>query len=326
MSELRDGIMGLCVGDALGVPVEFMAREDLAEYPVTGMRAYGTHQQPAGTWSDDTSLTLCLLDSLSHGLDLRDTMERFADWFVHGAYTPHGDAFDIGTGTRMAIDRFLKGADPLECGGRGEHNNGNGSLMRILPLVFYLRATHGEGLAGRIHQDYRIMEVIHDVCRLTHGHRRSQIACGIYVLIAEQLIGAQDRETAVRKGLQKAAQWYEEHPGYAEELTVYSRLLDPDFANLSEEQISSGGYVVHTLEAALWCFLGTDRYRTCVLKAVNLGDDTDTVAAVAGGLAGLFYGSEAIAPEWLETIVRREFVEDLCGNAQRVFQRRRQNG
>ena len=326
MSELRNGIMGVCVGDALGVPVEFMAREDLAEQPVNGMQAYGTHRQPAGTWSDDTSLTLCLLDSLTHGLDVRDIMERFADWYVHGAYTPTGEAFDIGMGTRMAIDRFLRGTEPLDCGGLGERNNGNGALMRSLPLVFYLRAVHGEGLARRIHEEPQIMEVIHDVCRLTHGHRRSQIACGLYVLIAEGLIGSEDREAAVRNGLEQAALWYKSLPDYVEELKEYSRLLDPGFHALPEEQINSGGYVVHTLEAALWCFLGSDRYRSCVLKAVNLGDDTDTVAAVSGGLAGLFYGFQSIPPEWVETIVRRDFVEDLCENAWQVFRGMRDHG
>lgn len=320
MSDVRNGVMGLCVGDALGVPVEFSSRQELARNPVTGMRAYGTYKQPAGTWSDDTSMTLCLLDSLTRGLDLRDVMERFADWARQGAYTPFGEAFDIGTGTRMAIARFLGGTDPLDCGGKGERDNGNGALMRILPLLFYLRATYGQDFAGSIHADPRIMGTIHDVCRLTHGHRRSQIACGIYVLVADRLSGAGNREAAVREGLQAAWSWYSARREFAGELEHYSRLMDPGFAQLPQQKIRSSGYVVDTLEAAAWCFLRTDNYRDCVLNAVNLGSDTDTVAAVAGGLGGLQYGLEGIPGLWLETIVRREFVEKLCQRAQQVWE------
>ena len=138
--------MGLCVADALGVPVEFVDRETLHKNPVKDMRAYGTYNQPAGTWSDDTSMTLCLAESLVHGLDSSDIMRRFHLWLSQGQYTPYGVVFDVGNGTRNAINKFINGTDPLECGGKDEGDNGNGSLMRILPLSFYLHSKYGEDI------------------------------------------------------------------------------------------------------------------------------------------------------------------------------------
>ena len=135
--------MGLCVGDALGVPVEFMDREALKKDPVVDFRGYGSHHQPIGTWSDDTSLTLCLMDSLKSGFNEKEIMSRFAAWYQKGEFSPHGEAFDVGITTRQSILRYLSGTPAAACGGTSEQENGNGALMRILPLVFYLRAEIG---------------------------------------------------------------------------------------------------------------------------------------------------------------------------------------
>jgi ADP-ribosylglycohydrolase len=143
MTAITGGIYGLCVGDALGVPVEFAARDELEKDPVTDMRGYGTYNMPPGTWSDDTSLTLCLLESLAQGLDYADIMQRFYSWLFESAYTPHGHTFDCGKTTMEAIYRFARGTEPVLCGGAAETDNGNGSLMRILPLAFYLVSLYG---------------------------------------------------------------------------------------------------------------------------------------------------------------------------------------
>ena len=142
--KILGGVLGLCVGDALGVPVEFESRESLRSNPVTDMRGYGTYNQPAGTWSDDTSMTICLMDSLSGGLDYFDIMTKFKSWINGAECTAHGEVFDVGNTTRKAIDRFTNGMDALKCGGGSEKDNGNGSLMRILPLVFYLKSLYGD--------------------------------------------------------------------------------------------------------------------------------------------------------------------------------------
>ncbi|HEY8362311.1 MAG TPA: ADP-ribosylglycohydrolase family protein [Tissierellaceae bacterium] len=305
---ILDGIMGLAVGDALGVPVEFESRDALRENPVVGMRGYGTHNQPAGTWSDDTSLTLCLVDSLCIGLNYYHIMNNFIKWLDHGEFTPHGKAFGIGNTTNEALIRFKNGVPPLLCGGKDEHNNGNGSLMRILPILYFINSIYGSDFQ----EEEEAFEIIHDVSSLTHAHKRSQMACGIYISIAAMLISHEDLDAAVELGIKKAMDYYKKKEEFQSEIEHFSRMESRDFKHLPEEEMKSNGYVVSTLEAAIWCLLNTNDYKSCVLKAVNLGDDTDTVGAVAGGLAGLKYGYDSIPEEWKESLARRDYIEGLC--------------
>ena len=167
-----NGIMGLVVGDALGVPIEFQDRETLRKDPVINMRGYGTYNQPPGTWSDDSSMTLALLDSLTNGLDYKDIMDKFIGWFDKGEYTPYGQMFDIGIATRQALTRYKKGMSALECGGQDEYDNGNGSLMRILPALYYLQAKYGDEFI----ENDEAFDIVHNISSLTHRHKRSQMA------------------------------------------------------------------------------------------------------------------------------------------------------
>jgi ADP-ribosylglycohydrolase len=299
-NKILSAIMGSCVADALGVPVEFNSREQLKRNPVVDMRSYGTYNQPAGTWSDDTSMTLCTLDSLSKGLDYKDIMDKFLSWYKDGEYTPHGETFDIGMATSKALNKYASGEETLKSGGTGERDNGNGSLMRILPVLFYLQKTYGENWIEK-EESYQI---IHNISALTHAHKRSMIACGIYLTIADYISKEYDLKEAVEKGIKKSFQFYESKEEFKEELKHYKRIKDKNFYKIPESEIRSTGYVVYTLEASLWCLLNSDNYKECVLKAVNLGEDTDTIGAVAGGLAGLYYGYKGIPKEWIEVIRR----------------------
>lgn len=312
-NKVLGGIMGLCVADALGVPVEFTSREVLKKDPVINMRSYGTYHQPVGTWSDDTSMTLCLADNLTVGINYNRIMKSFLRWMHEEAYTPHGKVFDIGIATRKSLQRYENGVNPLDCGGTHESDNGNGALMRILPILFYVLPIYG----SKFTENKEAMNVIHNVSSLTHAHKRSLIACGIYISIAAELINPEYKKqatvkSAVDTGLRQAMAYYRSQNEFTKELCYYERLISKDFSQLDEQQIKSTGYVVDTLEAAIWCLLNTTSYKECVLKAVNLGDDTDTVAAVAGGLAGLFYGYNSMPEEWLAVIVKRDYVEDIC--------------
>ena len=303
--KIVSSIIGLCVGDALGVPVEFESRETLQRNPVTDMRGYGTHNQPPGTWSDDTSMTLCLLDSLKNGLNYTDIMCKYLSWIEKAEYTPHGEVFDVGITTRKALSRFANGTEPLKCGGDSEYDNGNGSLMRILPLAFYLNSARTE------YDD--LFEITHNVSALTHAHNRSKIACGIYISVAVNLINRPENiKIGIYDGIKKAKEYYESKKEYADETKHYGRIFNDKFISLPHEEIESDGYVVDTLEAAIWCLLNTDSYKSCVLKAVNLGEDTDTVAAVAGGLAGIYYGLDNIPVKWVNQIARLDYIKDLC--------------
>ena len=307
-NNLLGSIMGLCVGDCLGVPVEFVDRETLKNNPVIDMRSYGTYNMPKGTWSDDTSMTLCLVDSLCKGLDYNDIMTNFSKWIKNGDYTQNGRAFDVGNGTIEAINRFIRGEAPLNCGGLTDHNNGNGSLMRILPILFYLSSIYD----GDITDNNEVMNIIHNVSSLTHAHKRSLIACGIYISIASMLMKDMDLSTGVEMGIYNAVGYYKKQDEFTEELRYYKRLSDKTFSKTPRKSINSSGYVVDTLEAAIWCLLKTKNYKDCVLMAVNLGEDTDTVAAVAGGLAGLHYGYESIPKEWIVVISKHDYIESLC--------------
>jgi len=204
--------------------------------------------------------------------------------------------------------RFGNGMDPLLCGGKEEGDNGNGSLMRILPLVFHLRKNYGSEFTNKD----EAMAIIDNVSSLTHAHKRSVVACGIYLSIASSLLDGKSMDKAVRQGFEKAIEYYKEKDGFKAELPHFKRISDPDFKDLPEKEIRSTGYVVDTLEAALWCLLNTSSYKECVLKTVNLGEDTDTVAAVAGGLAGIHYGYGAIPGEWLEALVKKDFIIKTC--------------
>ena len=303
-SKVLDGLMGLCVGDALGVPVEGVAGAALRANPITGMTGHGAHDQPPGTWSDDSSLTFCLAESLCTGYDLRDIARRFCAWLHEGYWTPYGEAFDVGVTTAMAVERLGHGTDPLTAGGRGEMDNGNGSLMRILPMAFH---TRGLGLE-------QAMERTHQVSCLTHAHPRSQMACGIYVQMALLLLQGSDIATAYGTACRTTRSYYERAP-FAAQLPHFERFLDGRLPGLAESEIRSGGYVVDTLEAACWCALNEDSYPGTVLRVVNLGGDADTSAAVAGGLAGLHYGANAIPSAWQGAIARRG---DIIALAERL--------
>lgn len=308
--QIQDGILGFAIGDALGVPVEFRSRERLKQNPVMGMRAYGTHNQPAGTWSDDTTMALCTLESLAKGVDYNDIMNRFCRWVDEGYMTAHGKLFDIGRTTLHALHLYSTGTPALQCGGTDIRDNGNGSLMRILPAVFYLRREYGAACMEKP----EAFALIHNLSRLTHGHPISQIACGIYCDMANELMNGKTIAEAIGHAALLKDSWYGVKEEFSLWLSKFNFMDTETLVALPEKAIRSSGYVVDTLQAALWCLITTDSYSQCVLKAVNLGDDTDTVGAVAGGLAGILYGAESIPEDWLDVLAKKEEILRLCEN------------
>ncbi|WP_455716378.1 ADP-ribosylglycohydrolase family protein [Anaerosporobacter sp.] len=305
-----DCIMGVVVGDALGVPVEFSEREELATGPVENMVGYGTFNLPKGSWSDDSSMTLATLDSLKNGFELTDIMNKFVLWLNDGRYTPFGETFDVGNTCCQAILRYIATKDVQTCGGKNENDNGNGSLMRIMPVCLYF---YEKQKIDNLN-DVEVIEKIHAVSALTHAHQRSKIACGLYYFMIKSILDNQGTlMERLQIGLDAGFGYYEKDVSNLAELYQYRRIRDlNEFIDTEESDIKSSGYVVDTLEAALWCIVNTDTYTDCELKAVNLGHDTDTVAAIAGGLAGLYYGYDEILEEWLEVIQRREWIEEMC--------------
>ena len=288
--KVKDGICGLTVGDALGVPVEFSRREKLIENPVTGMRGYEMYYKPPGTWSDDTGMTLATMDSIieKRAIDYDDMMKKFCQWKDDDKYWQE-ELFDIGITTEKGINNYKSGMKPLECGCTGERDNGNGSLMRILPLAYIPNI------------DY---ETVENVSGLTHGHMRSKIACVLYVEIARSML---ENDLSIDEHVKKACDKIKEYYSDSNELKHFKRIFDDDL-----DEVESSGYVIKTLECVIHCLRTTSSYREAVLKAVNLGRDTDTVGCICGGLAGIYYGFDAIPVDWTSEIRKIEYIYKLC--------------
>ena len=293
--KVKDGIIGLIVGDALGVPVEFQSRTILHENPVTGMRGYGTYNKPQGTWSDDSAMALATMHSIvqRHGIDYDDMMGKFVKWLYDAKYMQGNDTFDYGITTSTAINRYVNLKPALESGCSGDRDNGNGSLMRILPLA-YIKDI-----------DY---DTIENVSALTHAHKRSKIACVLYVEMAKSMLENKDLsiDEHVKNACDKIRNYYEGD----NELEKFNRIFNDELDDV--DTIESGGYVIHSLESTIHCLKNTDNYKDAVLKAVNLGKDTDTTAAICGGLAGIYYGFDEIPVHWIDTVEQIDKVFALC--------------
>lgn len=302
LNQIKSALFGVAVGDALGVPVEFKSRETISKNPVTDMIGYGTYNLPAGTWSDDSSLTFCLAEALTQNFDLNEIGKNFVKWTHENYWTPHGHVFDIGIATRQAISRLAQGEKPELAGGFEETNNGNGSLMRILPLLFYL-------LDKPINERYDITK---KVSSITHRHIRSVIACFYYLEFAKQIFEGKDKFEIYRNLQTEISNHLASLSINPTEIEKFARLLKGNISELDEDEIQSSGYVLHTLEASIWCLLTTASYKEAVLKAVNLGSDTDTTGAVTGGLAGILYGIDGIPKKWIQQISRYDDIKNLA--------------
>jgi ADP-ribosyl-[dinitrogen reductase] hydrolase len=311
---IESALLGVAVGDAIGVPVEFRSRENLRRDAVSDMIGYGTYNLPAGTWSDDSSLTFCLAEALTQDFDLTVIGNNFVKWYYENYWTPRGSVFDIGIATKKAIQELANGIRPDMAGGFDEYDNGNGSLMRILPLLFFI-------LDKPINERY---EITRQVSSITHGHIRSVIACFYYLEFARQLLSGKDKFDIYHTLKGEITLFLTSLAINPKEVDLYEQLLRANVYERTEAEIKSSGYVLHTLEASIWCLLTTNSYKDAVLKAVNLGEDTDTTGAVTGGLAGLLYGLENIPTNWSEKIARYDDIKNLAKQLADKFARHSQ--
>ncbi len=302
--KCKSAIYAAIIGDALGVPVESSTRAELALASVKNMFGLGRYDMPQGTWSDDTSMILCTMDSLCRGYDLEDLANTYSDWLFNGKWTPSGFAFDAGITTVTALEGIRdKSATPLSSGGITEYDNGNGSLMRILPAAIWFAGLTTEDFIGRIHE----------ISAITHAHPRTLIGCGIYALMIREIIAGADKSEAIRKAVGTAASFYGAKKQFANELLHYNRIISLSIPQMTIDEIESSGYVVHTIEASLWCVLRHDTTEKILLEAVNLGLDTDTTGTVAGALAGLLYGLDGIPADWTSALARKDEIDELTG-------------
>ena len=277
--------LGLAVGDAVGTTLEFCARD--AQPRLEDMKGGGPFGLLPGYWTDDTSMALALADSLtaSEELDSRDLMDRFVRWWRDGDYSCRGNCFDIGNTTRAALDRYLQTGDPL-AGSTDPGSAGNGSLMRLAPVAL------------RFWNDRpRLLATAAEQSRTTHGATEAVDACRAFAeLLADAIAGTPRAKVLAPKEFEGAE--------------AIDRIMAGGWRGRPRNEIRSSGYVVHTLEAALWSVARAGNFRNAVLLAANLADDADTVAAVTGQLAGALYGLRGIPDAWLERLAWRDRLQE----------------
>lgn len=315
---LKSSIYGLATGDALGVPWEASKRDT---FKCTGMRGYGRHNQPPGTWSDDTALTLATLDAIAtflgvKRLDLKKLKHNFIQWREFGKFSIDNNIFDIGVSTKKAIAKMVMGYPLEECGNNTEGSKGNGSLMRMIPVAFYLKNE----------KDFeKRKKICYFMSSITHATDECKIACHFYVELVIKIVdeiqkNQNSKDIDVEKLINETTEEMKdklmmndraEEENEKNEKSPFDRIINHSLSKLPREEIRSYGYVIDTLEAALWCVLKNDNYKDTILCAVNLGHDTDTVAAVAGGIAGVLYGYEGIPQEWINQLKGKKIIDSL---------------
>ena len=304
-------ILGLAIGDALGVPVEFEKRNT---FKITDMTGFGTYNQPVGTWSDDTSLTLVLLEHLFEKSDLSNLMNKFKS-YRNGYLTPYGECFDIGIATSNAIDRHIAGIPIDGIGGKEEWDNGNGALMRISPLAILLK--------NEVDFTKKI-KTIEKYTKLTHAHPRSIVASILYIQLLIELLFKNNLKTSLKATKLLFENSFDiSHPYRKEYEEHFKEIFIDNFFDKKESEILSTGYVVDTLKAVIWCLGNSNSFEGTVLKAVNLGDDTDTIGGITGTLAGIIYGLESIPNKWLSKLAAKSLIESKIDEFIKVIDRER---
>lgn len=289
--RFRGCLLGLATGDAVGTTVEFQPRGSFP--PLIDMVGKGPFNLKPGQWTDDTSMALCLATSLLNvkGFDAVDQMNRYCNWYEHGYLSCTGHCFDIGSTTQHALHHYKNTGDPF-AGSNDPRSAGNGSLMRLAPVpMFYF--PDGD----------QILHFSAESSRTTHGATECIDACRLF----------SDMLLRTLAGLDKQDVLFGSDPGMVVSPTIQA-IARGEYRNKSINEIHGTGYVVNSLEAALWCFLVTESFDQAVLQAANLGDDADTTAAICGQIAGAFYGEPGIPAHWLERLAMRDQIAKLAND------------
>ena len=316
-SYIDAAIEGFVLSDALGVPVEFTPKSYMKNHPLTDMIGHGTHNQPIGTWSDDSSMMLGTLISINEKrkIDYEDIMTRYSDWINEAKYTATDVVFDYGGTTIRAVSRFDSGIRPAtDCGDKNENCNGNGSLMRTLPISLFL--------ANSSYSEKEKTDIINNYSSMTHAHEISRLGCKLYSDYIEGLIkNNMDKNKAL--DYVKNIDYSKYYSSSA--INEYQRIIDGSIKNAKEENVRGSGYVAHTLEASIWAIMNSDDFKEAVLKAINLGEDTDTVGAVTGSLAGMVYGKESIPKNWLNQVKKIDKIREEIALFKEVIDKKKFN-
>lgn len=312
-----NGIYGMAIGDAVGVPYKFSTRDYLDKKPCTDMVGYGAYFIPRGYWSYGTSMALATLDALINDYDLTAIMDNYVQWFDEGKYACNNQVFDYDNTAAMAIYNYKKNKNCYSCGDTSEYTSGNESLMRILPICLYAFYRY----KNNHETNSEVLKYVFDVSSLTYNTTLYMLACGIYYFIIKNILDHYGTlEERVDAGIKEGFGYFSNKKEFKDKLIKYDRLKEiENFKKTKRKDIKSSEYVVDTLEAAIWCLIKTDSYKDCILKAVNLGNDTDAIACVAGGLAGLAYTISGIPIDW-KLIIDYDYLDNVCEKADERYE------
>ena len=314
-----DGLLGSAIGDALGVPVEFLSRQKVRKIGLKDMLGSDTYRNfhsrwgriiPSGAWSDDTSMLIASMDSLADNkaqANYDDLMNRYLNWWERGDYASLKTPFGLGSCVAQALNNYIRGASALESGAKGFRNNGNGSLMRIFPFSMYC-------IENNLSEE-ETCEYISNASKITHAHEISQMSCFIYTEFLRSIIETKNPEMAFMHIREIDYLKYFDR----EIVLAFSQLLNPAFINITDDQIKSSGYVIDTLESVIYSVLNGTNYEDTVLKAINLGYDTDTIGGITGSIAGMLYGMESIPKRWLDKVKRKDYLIQLATKFDKVL-------
>ena len=293
----RGTLIGMAVGDALGAAVEFRSPGSFA--PVTGYRDGGPHRLKPGEWTDDTSMALALADSMAKsGWNLNDQAERYVEWYDKGTYSVNGVCFDIGIATRQALIKYTKNANPYQSGDAGENASGNGSIMRLAPVpIRYMNLYPG--------QLHKLCTYAEESSLPTHASEQCLSACRYMTVALAALMHGEDRAEVLSsdwKGLKEINAIKPLHP-------LIQQVVEGSYRHKRPPEIVGSGWVVKSLEASLWAFHDANTFEEAVLKAVNLGNDSDTTGAICGQFAGAWWGETGIPDSLRKGLARMDMIE-----------------
>lgn len=302
-NKIKGAILGAIVGDAMGVPFECV---DIAFGLKTKEDLKYVKPKEVGMWSDDSSMILCLTESLLDGYNLYDIADSYRDWLYYAKWTPQGVCFDCGRTTSIALKNYNKTG--FISGLTDEKDSGNGSLMRIMPLLFYVHKNMNERF-----------ELIEEVSAITHNTMLCKIGCAIYIELALNIYNGFDKINAYKEMQKTILNHYKDYP---KELEAYHKILKEDIWTLDTTDWVGHGFIVPTLECALYSFMTTKNYKECITKAIRFSCDTDTIASIAGGLMGLELGDSAIPNKWINGLARKEDIDNLLDDFYKTYKKR----
>lgn len=296
-----DGLMGFVIGDAAGIPNYAKTREELLKKPVTKMTANETYDMPEGTWGDNTSMMIATIDSINakNDIDFNDIALKYAAFKNHHQYTANHEVFKLNPTCGKAIDCFEENHDdPLTCGIADSNANDAGALNRILPIAYF-------ALDKKL-KDFEVLELVKKISSLTHANEICLMGCYIYTRFAMFLLTGKDKYSAY--SMTKCVDYTMFSESTRE---AYQRLLNGDITKLKINEINSSSYIVDTLEACIWVLLQSENFKEAIIGAINLGENTDTIGALTGGLAGILFTYDFVPEEWKNSIQRREYLLDI---------------